>query len=198
MPWRRPKKREERGGLVRRSEEERIAEVFEDEEGAEAVALARLDGASLDEVARAEPTGAAPPSPLAHALAAKLEGVHLPDETTPLPRIRAPRARARSADAPAAPTAKRASAAPSFPIRELAVGDVDLEVGIGSLRLRNPVMPASGCFGWGLDYAEIFEPALLGALVTKGTTSKPRPGNPQYRIAETPSGILNSIGLENR
>ncbi|OLC56817.1 MAG: dihydroorotate dehydrogenase B catalytic subunit [Chloroflexi bacterium 13_1_40CM_4_68_4] len=58
-------------------------------------------------------------------------------------------------------------------------------------------MPASGCFGWGLDYAEIFDPALLGAIVSKGTTPKARPGNPQYRIAETPSGILNSIGLEN-
>ncbi|OLC52529.1 MAG: dihydroorotate dehydrogenase B catalytic subunit [Chloroflexi bacterium 13_1_40CM_4_68_4] len=58
-------------------------------------------------------------------------------------------------------------------------------------------MPASGCFGWGLDYAELFHPGLLGAIVTKGTTPKKRPGNPQYRIAETPSGILNSIGLEN-
>ena len=58
-------------------------------------------------------------------------------------------------------------------------------------------MSASGCFGWGRDYEAIFDPGLLGAIVTKGTTPKVRPGNPQYRIAETPSGILNSIGLEN-
>jgi dihydroorotate dehydrogenase (NAD+) catalytic subunit len=187
MPWRRPRKREERGGLVRSSPEERIEEAFDDEEAADAVELAALDGASLDEVALGEATGTHE-SPLAAPLARALEGVELPAETTAIPRPRRAGAK-RGATATAV--------APRFPIRALAVDDVDLRVRIGSLELRNPVMPASGCFGWGLDYAELFSPALLGAIVTKGTTPKKRPGNPQYRIAETPSGILNSIGLEN-
>ena len=76
--------------------------------------------------------------------------------------------------------------------------DVDLEVEAArGLRLRNPVLTASGTFGQGTEYAELFDVARLGAIVNKGTTVKMRPGNPQYRIAETPSGILNSIGLEN-
>ena len=187
MPWRRPRKREERGGLVRSSPEERIEEAFEDEEAADALEVAALDGASLDEVALGEPTGEAGASlaaPLAHAL----EGVDLPSETIATPKP--PRARPKRDVA-------RAPVAPKYPIRSLATDDVDLRVRIGALELRNPVMPASGCFGWGLDYAELFEPGLLGAIVTKGTTPKKRPGNAQYRIAETPSGILNSIGLEN-
>jgi dihydroorotate dehydrogenase (NAD+) catalytic subunit len=76
--------------------------------------------------------------------------------------------------------------------------DVDLEVDAArGLRLGNPVLTASGTFGQGLEYAEIIDVSRLGAIVNKGTTPSPRPGNPQYRIAETPAGILNSIGLEN-
>ena len=187
MPWRRPRKREERGGIVRRSPEERIEEAFEDDEASDAVELAALDDASLDEVALGQPTGDEESS-LAASLASALEGVELPEETAAAPRVRPPRSR-RPPIAPAAPA--------RYPITTLPVDDVDLRVRIGSLELANPVMPASGCFGWGLDYAEIFAPSLLGALVTKGTTPRRRPGNPQYRIAETPSGILNSIGLEN-
>ncbi|MEK7284517.1 MAG: dihydroorotate dehydrogenase [Chloroflexota bacterium] len=75
---------------------------------------------------------------------------------------------------------------------------VDLEVEAArGLRLKNPVLTASGTFGQGVEYAELIDVARLGAIVTKGTTVHARPGNPQYRIAETPSGILNSIGLEN-
>ena len=75
---------------------------------------------------------------------------------------------------------------------------VDLEVEAArGLRLKNPVMTASGTFGQGVEYAELIDVARLGAIVNKGTTPRARPGNPQYRIAETPSGILNSIGLEN-
>jgi dihydroorotate dehydrogenase (NAD+) catalytic subunit len=59
------------------------------------------------------------------------------------------------------------------------------------------VLTASGTFGQGVEYAELFDVSRLGAIVNKGTTVLARPGNPQYRIAETPSGILNSIGLEN-
>jgi dihydroorotate dehydrogenase (NAD+) catalytic subunit len=65
------------------------------------------------------------------------------------------------------------------------------------LALRNPVMTASGTFSNGLEAARIFDVQRLGAIVSKGTTLKPRPGNPQPRIAETPSGMLNSIGLQN-
>jgi dihydroorotate dehydrogenase (NAD+) catalytic subunit len=75
---------------------------------------------------------------------------------------------------------------------------VDLEVDAArGLRLKNPVLTASGTFGQGLEYAELIDVSRLGAFVNKGTTRSARPGNPQYRIAETPAGILNSIGLEN-
>lgn len=66
-----------------------------------------------------------------------------------------------------------------------------------SLTLPNPVMVASGTFGYGTDYAKVFDIQRLGAIVTKTTTLAPRRGNAQVRIAETPSGMLNSIGLQN-
>jgi dihydroorotate dehydrogenase (NAD+) catalytic subunit len=65
------------------------------------------------------------------------------------------------------------------------------------LMLANPVMTASGTFGWGTEYQHPFDIEKLGAIVCKGTTLKPREGNPQPRIAETPCGVLNSIGLQN-
>jgi dihydroorotate dehydrogenase (NAD+) catalytic subunit len=65
------------------------------------------------------------------------------------------------------------------------------------LKLANPVMTASGTFGWGDDYEHLFDIQRLGAIVSKGTTLKPREGNPQPRLAETPCGVLNSIGLQN-
>lgn len=65
------------------------------------------------------------------------------------------------------------------------------------LLLKNPVIAASGTFGYGDEYAEIIDIQRLGAIVCKGTTHKPRPGNPQPRLIETASGLLNSIGLEN-
>lgn len=65
------------------------------------------------------------------------------------------------------------------------------------LRLKNPVMAASGTFGYGTEYAELVPIDRLGAIVCKGTTLHPRPGNPIPRIAETPAGMLNSIGLQN-
>lgn len=74
---------------------------------------------------------------------------------------------------------------------------VDMRVRIGALELRNPVMTASGTFGSGREYAEFFELSRLGALVTKGVSLEPWAGNDSPRIAETPSGMLNSIGLQN-
>jgi len=65
------------------------------------------------------------------------------------------------------------------------------------LLLANPVMTASGTFGYGTEYSHIFDIQRLGAIVCKGTTLKPREGNPQPRLAETPCGLLNSIGLQN-
>lgn len=63
--------------------------------------------------------------------------------------------------------------------------------------LNNPIMTASGCFGYGLEYKDYFNPNELGAAVLKGITMEPRNGNAGTRIAETPSGMLNSVGLEN-
>ena len=65
------------------------------------------------------------------------------------------------------------------------------------LLLENPVMTASGTFGYGTEYAELVDIQRLGAIVCKGTTLEPREGNPQPRLKETPSGLLNSIGLQN-
>lgn len=65
------------------------------------------------------------------------------------------------------------------------------------LLLANPVMTASGTFGYGTEYSHLFDVQRLGAIICKGTTLKPREGNPQPRLAETASGLLNSIGLEN-
>lgn len=65
------------------------------------------------------------------------------------------------------------------------------------LLLVNPVMAASGTFGYGIEYSELVDIKKLGAIVCKGTTLQPREGNPQPRLAETASGILNSVGLEN-
>lgn len=74
---------------------------------------------------------------------------------------------------------------------------VDLSVKIGPLTLKNPVMTASGTFGYGEEYAEFIDLNRLGAIVVKGLSLRPREGNPPPRIIETPSGMLNSIGLQN-
>lgn len=72
-----------------------------------------------------------------------------------------------------------------------------LKVKIGRLTLKNPVMTASGTFGYGEEYAEFFDPGKLGAVVVKGISLKPMAGNPPPRITETPCGMLNAIGLQN-
>jgi dihydroorotate dehydrogenase (NAD+) catalytic subunit len=73
---------------------------------------------------------------------------------------------------------------------------MDLSLQIGSLRLRNPLMAASGCYGYGVEYAEAVDLAALGAVVSKGLFLGPREGHPPERIVETPSGMLNAIGLQ--
>ena len=73
----------------------------------------------------------------------------------------------------------------------------NLSVEIGRLRLRNPVMTASGTFGYGEEYAPYVDLSRLGAIVVKGLSLKPRMGNPPSRIVETPCGMLNAVGLQN-
>ena len=73
----------------------------------------------------------------------------------------------------------------------------NLPVNLGGLQLKNPVMTASGTFGSGLEFAPYGNLTELGAIVVKGLSLKPRAGNPTPRIAETPSGMLNAIGLQN-
>lgn len=72
-----------------------------------------------------------------------------------------------------------------------------LKTNFVGLDLKNPIMTASGCFGFGLEYKDYFDPNELGAIVVKGLTLEPRDGNCGTRIAETPGGMLNSVGLEN-
>lgn len=73
-----------------------------------------------------------------------------------------------------------------------------LEVNIGSLKLKNPVLTASGTFGYGEEFADLIDLNRLGGFIVKGTTLNPREGNPYPRMAETPSGMLNAVGLQNK
>ncbi len=65
------------------------------------------------------------------------------------------------------------------------------------LELRNPIMPASGCFGFGKEYSQFYDLSKLGSIMIKATTEEARFGNPTPRVAETPGGMLNAIGLQN-
>jgi len=74
----------------------------------------------------------------------------------------------------------------------------DLTTKIGSLTMKNPVMTASGTFGYGTEYADFMDISKIGGIIVKGTTIQPREGNPYPRMAETPSGMLNAVGLQNK
>ena len=74
----------------------------------------------------------------------------------------------------------------------------DISVNIGGLRLKNPVMTASGTFGYGLEYADFVPLEEIGAIIVKGTTLHSREGNDYPRMAETPQGMLNCVGLQNK
>jgi dihydroorotate dehydrogenase (NAD+) catalytic subunit len=100
----------------------------------------------------------------------------------------------------------RGPATPDAPVLErppvLRAEDVDLSVDLaparsGELVLRNPILVASGTFGYGIEYSEVVEVGRLGAICCKGTTLRPRFGNEPPRVTETPAGMLNSIGLQN-
>jgi dihydroorotate dehydrogenase (NAD+) catalytic subunit len=191
----------------------------EHEEEDQATELAALDGAALVEAATAEPDEPHAPSDLASKLGQAVAGLDLdaasaPDVAAlraqgPLPlgrgsRPRRPTQAAGQAAAssetrlPSTSGASAADAVSSLKVVPLPEAGVDLQVEAArGLRLKNPVLTASGTFGQGVEYAQLIDVSRLGAIVNKGTTPNARPGNPQYRIAETPSGILNSIGLEN-
>ncbi|TME34804.1 MAG: dihydroorotate dehydrogenase [Chloroflexi bacterium] len=195
MPWRRFRKKVERPIDVSKSIEESLDDAADGESEEDAAELAELDDATIAEAATGEPNEDRAPTELGDKLRGVLESAA--ERGGEARRERRPRSAprgialdrssgaARSDDAHAAPE--------SYP--ELGV-DLSVEAARG-LRLKNPVMTASGTFGQGVEYAELIDVSRLGAIVNKGTTPAARPGNPQYRIAETPSGILNSIGLEN-
>ncbi len=73
-----------------------------------------------------------------------------------------------------------------------------LEVNLGGIQMKNPVTTASGTFGFGQEFAELFDLNRLGAITVKGTTLEPREGNPTPRMAETPAGMINAVGLQNK
>ena len=73
----------------------------------------------------------------------------------------------------------------------------NMTTNIGGLKMKNPLITASGTCGYGREMSELFDLSLLGGIAVKGTTLEPRLGNPPPRIAETPSGMLNSVGLQN-
>ncbi len=74
----------------------------------------------------------------------------------------------------------------------------DLNIKIGDLQLKNPVMTASGTFGYGEEFADFIDISQIGGIIVKGTTIHKREGNPYPRMAETPSGMLNAVGLQNK
>lgn len=75
---------------------------------------------------------------------------------------------------------------------------VNTAIQIGGITLKNPVMTASGTYSYGLEYSDFIDLSKLGGIVVKGTTLNPRQGNPYPRMAETPSGMLNAVGLQNK
>ena len=75
---------------------------------------------------------------------------------------------------------------------------MNLDFNIGDLHFKNPVLTASGTFGYGSEFDDFMDVSSLGGIIVKGTTMEPREGNPYPRMAETPSGMLNSVGLQNK
>jgi len=78
-----------------------------------------------------------------------------------------------------------------------AAGSPDLSLAVAGIRLQNPVMVASGTFGYGPEFVELIDLNRLGAIVVKGISIEPEKGNPTPRMLEVPGGLLNAIGLQN-
>ena len=190
MPWRRFRRKVERPIDVSKSIEESLEDAADGEADEDVVELGELDGATTTESETGEPDEDRAPTELGDQLRQALADAEqrggLPSERPLAQRT----ARSHGGPSEGDPRAAMAARYPEAGV------DLEVEAARG-LRLKNPVMTASGTFGQGVEYAELIDVSRLGAIVNKGTTPSARPGNPQYRIAETPSGILNSIGLEN-
>jgi dihydroorotate dehydrogenase (NAD+) catalytic subunit len=120
----------------------------------------------------------------------------------PVDRLRVPAARPRVEVGGAAVAGLGAlDAARPTPAERAALDRIDVSVDLapqrGGLKLANPILVASGTFGYGVEYGEVVDVQRLGAICCKGTTLRPRAGNPPPRVTETPGGMLNSIGLQN-
>jgi dihydroorotate dehydrogenase (NAD+) catalytic subunit len=92
---------------------------------------------------------------------------------------------------------KSAPKADGLSRRSSGSSEVDLRVQVGTLSLRNPIVAASGTFGYGIEFAHLVDLNALGGIVVKGLSIQPRAGNPSPRMCETPGGMVNSIGLQN-
>ena len=112
----------------------------------------------------------------------------------PLPSTAVPPASGVASSSNGSTPAARSSS--SAPLGREAVVDLSVDLGRG-LVLDNPILVASGTFGYGIEYGDVVEVQRLGAICCKGTTLRPRVGNPTPRVTETPGGMLNSIGLQN-
>jgi dihydroorotate dehydrogenase (NAD+) catalytic subunit len=125
--------------------------------------------------------------------------------TNRTPTVKRFRSAIASADRPASaiirPSSSERPPGPDARSVETRAADVDLSVDLapdrGGLRLANPILVASGTFGYGIEYGEVVDVERLGAICCKGTTLRPRTGNITPRVTETPAGMLNSIGLQN-
>ena len=128
----------------------------------------------------------------------KIKSAIVPVDRTKGPPVGRPRVETGGAAVAdlGAPTAPQPTLA-----EQAALDRVDLSVDLapehGGLRLANPILVASGTFGYGIEYGEVVDVGRLGAICCKGTTLRPRAGNPPPRVTETPGGMLNSIGLQN-
>ncbi len=119
--------------------------------------------------------------------------VRRPEPAAPVGRNGSPGPRA-----PGSSTGITSSVQPAPSIAHELLTAVDTSVDLGrGLRLQNPILVASGTFGYGVEYGDVVEVQRLGAICCKGTTLRPRIGNPTPRVTETPGGMLNSIGLQN-
>jgi dihydroorotate dehydrogenase (NAD+) catalytic subunit len=143
----------------------------------------------------------------ARATSSKAAGVARPKRTPTVRSIKSAivpisNGRSRVESGAAAVADLGAPAMPTFSLAERAALDrvdvsVDLAPKHGGLRLANPILVASGTFGYGIEYGEVVDVQRIGAICCKGTTLRPRAGNPPPRVTETPGGMLNSIGLQN-
>lgn len=76
--------------------------------------------------------------------------------------------------------------------------DKRLYTKLGNIELKNPVLTASGTFGYGMEFSDFYDVSVLGGIIVKGTTGEKREGNPYPRLAETPMGMINAVGLQNK